>query len=111
MIKEKDFRVWDIQNRKMFFPKVEEIGKYIVDKTNYIVMEYTMVDDVNGKKIFEYDIVRPVNFKDIGNVVRFVSGAFYRLKVLNGKKYWNTLGNCKIKLVGNILENKEELLK
>jgi hypothetical protein len=70
----------------------------------------TGVSDIYGNKIYTGDIVKPVNFKDVNNIVLHIYGnsiledGFYRIKVHKTEKftgvYYNKLGNCKLKKIG-----------
>ena len=62
--------------------------------------------DIYGNKIYTGDIVQPVKFKDVNNVVLYIYGnkiledGFYRIKVHKKEVYYNKLGNCKLKKIG-----------
>lgn len=67
----------------------------------------TNVPDITGKLIFEGDIVVPTKFKDIPNLVKYISGGFYRVKKHGERIYINPLGTCELKIIGNIYENSD----
>jgi hypothetical protein len=69
--------------------------------------QFTGVYDVDGREIYEGDIVTPVNFNDIPNLVKFVSHGFYRVKMHGAKTYYNILGACNVRIIGNIYETPE----
>jgi hypothetical protein len=66
----------------------------------------TGVSDIYGNKIYTGDIVKPVNFKDVNNIVLYIYGnsiladGFYRIKAHKEQAYYNKLGNCKLKKIG-----------
>jgi uncharacterized phage protein (TIGR01671 family) len=65
------------------------------------VGQFTGLQDVDGKDIYEGDIVAPTKFKDKPNDVEYISNGFYRTKQHKGQKYLNPLGNCEVKVVGD----------
>ena len=81
----------------------------------------TGISDIYGKKIYTGDIVQPVKFNDVNNIVLYIYGndilkeGFYRIKVHNTEVYYNKLGNCKLKKIGEadskILENFIQFIK
>lgn len=66
----------------------------------------TGISDIYGNKIYTGDLVQPVNFNDVNNIVLYIYGnnilqeGFYRIKVHKTEAYYNKLGNCKLKKVG-----------
>lgn len=141
-MREIKFRVWDKKNKKMYYgDKKDEpnmIGFdgeiYVTGSTgpmcdcgcsadyinwcnpgDYELMQYTGLNDKNGKKIYEGDIVRQRRFlgwdkqngeryKDIYGVVRFENGMFTCGIVDNTIIDWN-----KCEVIGNKWENPELL--
>jgi len=63
--------------------------------------QFTGLQDVDGKDIYEGDIVAPTKFKDKPNDVEYISNGFYRTKQHKGQKYVNPLGSCEVKVVGD----------
>ena len=137
MNREIKFRAWNLELKHMVFPTLEfgrelwpctykRIIKTI-DKDGYTeeivlelvsvdhilqdpifeVMQFTGLYDVDDNEIYEGDIVVPVKFKEIPNVIQYIQNGFYRVKSINNKIYTNLLGNCDIKIIGNIHKNPE----
>ncbi len=99
--RQKKMRIWNGQKWALHRNEVNE---------NSIYTEGTGIKDVNNREIFEGDIVVPTKFNDIPNLIEYVVDGFYRVKVHNGDKiYINPLGSCKLKIIGNIFENRELL--
>ena len=121
MNREIKFKFWNNENKEFtyFSPsaknKIHTIQDlytdYIgVDNSNNIIpIQYTGIKDINENEIYEGDIIIPVKFKDIPNVIEYVQHGFYRVKKHGEKVYCNMLGNCKVKIIGNIFENPELL--
>lgn len=87
------------------YPDGEETFIELYEKVESSIMQYTGLKDVNGKEIYEGDIVD--YYKDELGVVKFVSGCF----VIDSKNYMDNflelMGH--IKVIGNIYENPELL--
>lgn len=125
-MREKVFRAWDEQNKKMRYGDPREDGFYFENDgcamqysiwmssnsdTNSPIMQYTGLQDKNGVKIFEGDVLLSVD-EELGNMyaeVVFEKGAFlikepgYDAELFLGEE----LGDFEI--VGNVFENKELL--
>ena len=81
----------------------------------------TGISDIYGEKIYTGDIVLPVKFNDVNNIVLYRYGndilqeGFYRIKVHKSEVYYNKLGNCKLKKIGEAdtksLENFIQFIK
>jgi len=137
MNREIKFRAWNLELKHMVFPTLEfgrelwpctyKRTTKTIDKDGYteeIVLEFVSVDhilqdpifevmqftglyDVDDNEIYEGDIVVPVKFKEIPNVIQYIQNGFYRVKSIDNKIYTNLLGNCDIKIIGNIHKNPE----
>jgi hypothetical protein len=78
----------------------------------------TGISDIYGEKIYTGDIVLPVKFNDVNNIVLYIYGndilqeGFYRIKVHKSEVYYNKLGNCKLKKIGEAdTESLENFIK
>jgi len=125
-MREIKFRAWDKRNRKMLYNvDPDKIymglngklynglnGENISD--DFVLMQYTGLKDMNGKEIYEGDIVKKEltdGFKlwnevedPIGKVF-YENGCFYV-----GRKFKIALGGViKCEVIGNVYENKKLL--
>ncbi len=137
MNREIKFRAWNLELKHMVFPTLEfgrelwpctyKRTTKTIDKDGYTeeivlelvsvdhilqdpifeVMQFTGLYDVDDNEIYEGDIVVPVKFKEIPNVIQYIQNGFYLVKSINNKIYANLLGNCDIKIIGNIHKNPE----
>lgn len=125
-MRELKFRVWDNKNKK-FLPEshfaILGSGKVIVtlsgyyehftNKTqdDYVVQQYTGLQDSKGNDIYEGDIVKATsdqydNENFVGKVI-FDEGCF--LTWINKNDIREVWSGDDIEVIGNIFENKELL--
>lgn len=119
-MREIKFRVWDINNKEMrsvdlYWFEEEGIREIPGDmQYMYVVMQFTNLRDVNGKEIWEDDIVRwkidpeselPANY--VKAAVGYKRGCWYavvRMHILGTIER-----SRRIEVIGNIYENPELL--
>ena len=122
-MREIKFRAWDKEYKSMHEASYidwheNEVG---YDKGNYytnldscILMQYTGLKDINGKEIYESDIVRCMlgehwNYKETIGTVLFHCGE-WALEEKGSMFFKIKLYRCKeIEIIGNIYENPELL--
>lgn len=128
MMKEIKFKVWDKENKKMYYPNeisvqifdegfyhIEHLnGKILMQPEHARLLQFTGLTDKNGKEIYEGDIVEgnPIGatFCVTGKII-FLDGAF-RVQDANNKNrliYDDFFG--KVRVIGNIYEHPEFLEK
>jgi len=131
------FRIWDKDNKKMFYKGVSPDRIYMgLDgklynglngqdfSDNFILMQYTGLHDRNGKEVYEGDIVRIT-----GEYVNPITNSSYPIhrvqmvcweskKKVRGNLFAGFIGlnfgiahTIKIEVIGNIFENPELLEK
>ena len=89
----------------------EESFKDVLEYDNYVVMQYTNCYDINGKEIYEGDIVETTRGLNhiVGKVV-MIKGCWY---IQDGKDSYYRLiprfGVVENRVIGNIYENKSLL--
>lgn len=123
-MREIKFRAWDKKEKKMHYDAqntydfminnggcFEESFKDVLEYDNYVVMQYTNCYDINGKEIYEGDIVETTRaLNHIVGVVTMIKGCWY---IQDGKDSYYRLiprfGTAENKVIGNIYENKNLL--
>lgn len=121
MNREIKFRVWDIKNKEML--KVQELdfeptfygGRIAIrldqyndyfDTEDIILMQYTGLDDKNGKEIYEGDIVK---YENMTGKIMFFNGSFIMSNFEETEEWELGVINEEIEVIGNIYENSELL--
>lgn len=128
MNREIKFRIWDIENKEML--KVQELdfeptfygGRIAIrpyqyndyfDTEDMILMQYTGLDDKNGKEIYRGDIVQGLfaeqyESKMKGQVIYSNEQASYMIIASNDDE-WDLGYLDNLEVIGNIYENSELL--
>ena len=126
-MREIKFRIWDINERKFVVNETDRLGygdtkkcmSERVDFENnsveinadesYILSEYTGLKDMDGKEIYEGDIIKFLN--GIFEVIWCNEKASFMLKNKEYKEFLNFIyeNNNGMEIVGNIYENPELL--
>lgn len=110
MIENKDIYSIDFRNN-IFFSSVMVDG-FISNEDDYKLMQYTGLKDINGKEIYEGDIVeREYDYIteaiEFTGVVKFYDGAYW---IDNEKDAHMIFAELEInRVIGNIYENKDLL--
>lgn len=122
-MRELKFRAWDKIENKMWFPdairfdlsqpvlsmKTNDIGVWVTfhvhEGLHDPLMECTGLKDVEGKEIYEGDIVLT------GGVMRVVTVIKFSYPNHSLDEYSRRDGTCNVKILGNIYQNPELLKK
>lgn len=118
-MRELKFRSWDRVNKILTYNPINAInfenqillndGKfYDIDKTDYILMQYTGLKDANGKEIYEGDVVKIENYK---YVIDYQDGSF-GATWLQDDSVWYSCATSFFEerecvVIGNIYKNPE----
>ncbi len=127
MTREIKFRSWDKILKIMSYNPVNAInfnGQFLlndgkfhdINKTDYILMQYTGLKDKNGKEIYEGDILKHIPAFEANYFVKYLTGGFYLCpdnkdygeyfaSLFAGYDYKNRCNS--IEIIGNIYENPE----
>lgn len=118
------YRVWDKEEKKMIYDAENTYDGYpveissfgiILDLPNlYDVMQYIGIDDVNGKRVYEKDIVRITTTQTEetrrGEVIYYNDNAMYLVETTMGDYFTFMSQDIKrVEVLGNIHENRELL--
>jgi uncharacterized phage protein (TIGR01671 family) len=107
------YRIWDDISKKMH--SYEEIKHIAIEKfelDHYTIMLYVGIDDMNGKEIYEEDIVERINTEHVegfSGVVHYEAPYFTTRNNDSEEIYDNDVLDYQskvIKVIGNIFENK-----
>ena len=118
-MKEIKFRAWDKEKKIMFNWSFTEQGLYPQDffnNDNYQVMQYTGVNDKNGKEIFEGDIVEyERGILDKGNKYNLSLKGYRKSEVKNNAPWafspWWDDYVLEPEVIGNIYEGLHNVKK
>ena len=123
------FRIWDKELEEMNHESLPDIAEGEIwydgetdcwsvyddattDQERFVLMQYTGLKDMDGRKIYEGDIVKWVDAKPSFYLVEFIEGAFC---LVNKRRegypidiniVYPSIG-CRIKVVGNSCQNNE----
>lgn len=110
-MREIKFRVWDKNECKMKVVKEMNFKEANLINELFPLMQYTNCYDINGKEIFEGDLVETTRaLNHIVGVVTMIKGCWY---IQDGKDSYYRLiprfGKAENKVIGNVFENKKLL--
>lgn len=109
MNREIKFRAWDEVSEKMlnwnYFLDTNMKNTFIApESTGLILMQYTGLDDKNGKEIYEGDIAKYENM--IGKIM-FFNGSFILSDFEETEEWELGVINEELEIMGNIYDNPE----
>ena len=96
------FRKWDRKNKHMGKPYTFGEDRWYKGCKDDIYMEYTGLNDVNSKEIYEGDIVKaPLDDLSEKGEIKFINGCWYIGQfLLGGFNY------VELEVIGNIYEKR-----
>ena len=118
------YRVWDKEEKKMIYDAEHTYDNYPVNISSFgamldlpdsfDVMQYIGINDVNGKRVYETDIVKIVTTQTeetrIGEVKYYDDNACFLVETTN-EEYFTFMSSdiSRVEVLGNIHKNKELL--
>ena len=115
------YRVWDKEEKKMIYDAEHTYDSYPVDISSfgmildlpnlYDVMQYIGIDDVNGKRVYEKDIVRITTTQTEetrrGEVIYYEGNAMYLVETPMEDYFTFMSQDIKsVEVLGNTHENR-----
>lgn len=116
-MKELKFRAWDARNKEMFTPKeivfnehygVLFFNRFSQHNNDMVLMQFTGLKDINGKDIYDGDIVKesaPRGYKDI---IVFEDGKYQMIRLMTSLTR-ESIKKYEFEIIGNLYENPELL--
>lgn len=112
-MREIKFRAWDKKKKemitKMYIKRIniyEETLNNLFEDKDVVFMQYTGLKDINGKEIYEGDIIKNPHGK---SVIEYIYSSFHPLDESDG--YNSGYKSEEVEVIGNIYENPELLTK
>ena len=110
MNREIKFRIWNDYDKKMIYwnelLKNKLANIFTIPSYDKWLMQYTGLDDKNGKEIYEGDIVK---YENMTGKIMFFNGSFIMSNFEETEEWELGVINEEIEVIGNIYDNLELL--
>lgn len=107
------FRAWHAEDKVMVYDlNSPQLFHGVLQADDYVLMQYTGLNDRNDKWIYEGDVVQREGLPGDKNLIEFYQGMFGWWDVIDGQKEFTVIAgwlDADLEIIGNSMENPELL--